>query len=341
MDIEDLLKDQPPMFSFKTDALGTLCCFNLSFSVCANLGNKYSNNQDSDIWVRGLLSLSCVTENCLREGQFKPDIIGISDKNVLRLSELELEKFAALYVENDPYLKKANEGQDKNDNESNATYLRRLYENWGSGLAISPLSKLATSAWADIAKISNAARATDVLSRSTLASIAELKNKEAEVLKGISLNRPQVPTAPPYIPNPAVESVAQLKNLTELIIDSNDVQEKIAKDIAKAVKEARQSTRTNMLISIAIIILTGAGLWLTYWIAQSNSEQMNSFMGRVEQNSAVIVKPLASLNDSNKASAEVYSKLAEAISSLNEEIAKLRESQAVNERAKAPELVEQ
>jgi hypothetical protein len=345
MDIKLLPVNLPPMFSFPTSALGKLFCFTLRVKDRSSLNEKGSESPGDSDWVKALISVSCNKERNLKEGKYKPDENDLSDDEVAQLTDEEIEEFSGLYVEKSSALSKfksKNTQYEKSSGEANSSYLRRIYNAQNESLATSQLnkamensilgSKSAFSALSQFDKMTKAARATDILSGSTLASIAALRQKENEILKGFkTIDHPQIPSAPafahPPLSSSAQETVEQLKNMTELIVDSNEVQERIQGDITKAIKQAKVTTIISAGISMAVLILTLCGLWLANSASKSDSKQMNAFMDRLDKNPAAIVKPLENLNDSSKASHADYQKLIGAIDSLNSEVRKLREGQ--------------
>lgn len=345
MDLKLLLKNQPPLFSFQTSELGTLCCFTLRVKDWEQLSGKQSESLSDEEWVRTFISVSCNKEESLKDGQFKPDGCLLSDDEVLRLKHSELEDFAMNFADKAPFLKEytSDDKQKKSDDESYETYLRRIYNHHHSNLATTKLSKeiersiagskSAFEALAQLKSLTSAARATDILSSSTLASIAKLREQEDAIIKNW-----QPITPPPQIsPSPQISAAQKLElhleDLKNLMLKSNKVQEGLRKDITGAIADSQTKSVWNLFISVSVLILTLAGLWLTFWIAQSNSKQMDSFMERSSENSSAVVKPLEALSSSVDVSSEGNEKLTTAIESLGEEVQKLRKSQMNDKKA--------
>jgi hypothetical protein len=369
-DLLDKLRRQPEKFSFETEALGMLHCFGLTLNATEKLSAEEVDALSDSAYMQMLVSLTCYQTAQLRDGKFRPSDLKLSEAQVSEIAENELEEFAGLYVENNPYLwRKEIEGSEdggiklvgdcnealhpKNEDESNVAYLRRLIGLWlKERLAFS--GRLAGQAFKSVNKVNSAlnaynkltaaAKVTGILSGSTLAKIVSLRQKEEDILGryniGGDLSKPQslqqatsIPvnrnlTIPEFRPTDGEKTVDRLNDLIDLIIESNDVQERIASDIANATSKAEKDSRTSKYISIGIIVLTICSLGLTYWLSRADEELMDAFMDRLDRNSTAIVKPLESLNDSSKSSHKDNQNLMGAIESLNTEIRRLREVQS-------------
>jgi len=327
MDIKLLAENLPPLFSFQTSELGTLCCFPLRVKDWERVHTKQLEGLSDDEWVRVFISSSCNKEESLKDGQYKPDDSVLSDEEVTQLSQSELEDFAMKFANRDSFLKKYKDdnAQKKRDDESNAAYLRRIYNHHQTNLATSKLGKSAFEALQQLNKLTGAAKATDILSASTLKSIAKLKEQERSLAKSW---QPQLYSSPPKIPispqiSAAQETVIHLEDLKNLMVTSNEVQEGISKDITKAIADSKNVSRWNLIISGAVLLLTLVGLWLAFSTAQTSSEQMEKFIERMDKNSTAVVKPLESLSSSVKSSDEQNQKLTTAIETLGTEVRKL------------------
>jgi len=341
MDIMKLLPENlPPLFSFQTSELGKLYCFTLRAKDWEQLSKKHTEALSDDEWVRALISVSCNKEESLKDGQYKPDDGALSDDDVSRLDRNELEVFADNYTTNSQSLKEYSndDKQKKADDESNVIYLRRIYNHHRSNLATTKLSKdiersiagskSAFEALSQFKSLASATRATDILSASTLESIAKLRDQESAMMKNWQPHLsppPNIPLSPQI--SAAKESALHLEDLKNLMLASNEVQAGIRKDITNAIADSRNVSRWNLIISGSVLILTLAGLWLTYSNAQSNGEQMDRFMKQMTENSSAVVKPMESLSSSVNTASEKNDRLAAAIESLGTEVQMLREEQ--------------
>lgn len=333
MGIKLLPKDLPSLFSFQTSELGKLYCFPLRIKDEKRLHTKQSESLSDDEWVRVFISVSCNTEESLKDGQFKPDDNVLSDDDVAKLSQSELEEFSRQFADTALFLKKYKDDEDlkQRDDESNATYLRRIYNHHHSNLATSKLSKeiersiagskLAFEALGQLKSLTSATRANDILSANTIKSIEKLKNQENAIMK----NWQPITLSPSPQISAAQKTVFHLESLKDLMLVANEVQAEMRKDITGAIADSRNVSRWNLFIGGSVLVLTLLGLWLGYSTTQSNNEQMNKFMDRLNDNSSVIAKPLEALSSSMGDASENNAKLIKVIESLDAEIKLLRE----------------
>ncbi len=209
--IKLLPENLPPLFYFETSELGKLCCFTLRVKDWERLHTKQSESLSDDEWVRAFISVSCNKEETLKDGQFKPDDSVLSDDEVAKLSQSELEDFAIKFADTAPFLEKYkdDEAQGQRAGESNAIYLRRIYNYHHSKLSKEIESSIAGSksmseALEQVKSLNIGTRATDILSENRLKNIEKLKSQENTIMKNWQ------PTTLPPSPLPPQPSPSQV-----------------------------------------------------------------------------------------------------------------------------------
>ncbi|MCK7582399.1 MAG: hypothetical protein MZV65_46955, partial [Chromatiales bacterium] len=120
VDIAKLLKYEP--FGSFQSSIGLLCCFSSSMKdqslLDEELAAKLEDTAPED-FARAFARLVCFPKDSLKDGKNKPDEPVLQEADVQRLTTEDLEAFAQLYVENNPYLFKKREQKRKKDAEGN------------------------------------------------------------------------------------------------------------------------------------------------------------------------------------------------------------------------------
>lgn len=306
VDLAKLLK-QEPFGSFQS-SLGKLWVFKNSVKDQSALSEALPRTLDdttSEDFVRGFTRFVCFPDGSLTDGKSKPDAPVLTDSDVNRLTNDDLETFAKIYVENNRYLftkreykrKKDAEGKytvtpylgdvqhPRSDGESYVEYLYRLslieqterreqgeklrssFSNFSGGVAESIRNNLAHG--------DSLRRAMESLRPGLLAHRFHAEPVIPSVdLGGINRNAEEARRAPfddlarrlDQLVDSSIES-------SGFMVESNAIQAKVAEELKKSGDSASLFSSKNLRLSIAIIVLTVISLGITAYSTYQGSKQ--------------------------------------------------------------------
>ena len=147
LNLGKLLK--PEAYACIDTCIGEICIFDINVKSQTELHKKLGaslKEQAPEDFVRNFCLYVCFPKESLKENKYKPDSPVLTDDDVIKLSDEDLENIAGIYIDNNEYLfkkltfrnKKSEEGETvnygeykeiehaKKENESNTFYLHRL-----------------------------------------------------------------------------------------------------------------------------------------------------------------------------------------------------------------------
>jgi len=360
----DILKlmEQEPFGSFES-SIGLLFCFSTSMKdqslLAEELTEKLEDAAPED-FVRALARLVCFPKEALKDEKLKPDDPVLQEADVQRLTREDLETFAKLYVENNPYLfKKREQKRKKNaegqtvvtpylgevehpqlNDESYASYLHRLtvIEHDRRREQLLKLSKSFSSFSGGVAEnLRKTLSHGDSLKR-------VLEHMRPEISRPDFTHGPKLPdydwaemqrNAEAVRRAPFDELAERLDQLIDssvessrFMIESNQIQAQVAEEIKRSGDSASTFSKLNLWLSGLIIILTLCGLAITaYSLHQSlrQSEHSQEFSREALKN---LNGSLTNLSDSiSRGDAQSKSVLSEQLGVLRN-LAEEREAEA-------------
>lgn len=327
VDLADLLK-QKPVGSIES-SLGKLWIFSCSMKDQRELDKKLSQKLEKTVpedFVRAFVQFVCFPEGSLKEGQFKPESPILSDSELLKLTEEDLEEFAQVYVKNNRYLFREREYERTKDSdgtigvrpqegkiehprdaeESFVDYLHRLtliererqreqaeklmnsFTGFSSGLAESLRKNLAHG---------DALRRAAGHLRPELTDHNFVVEPKVQSVDWAELHRnAEEARLAPFRDlaerlDQLVESSAQA---SEFMVEANELQAQIAEEIKRSGDSASSFSKITLWLSVVIIILTVVGLGATAYSLYEGSRQAEL---RNEFNESALQSISGNLND--------------------------------------------
>ncbi|MGO9620306.1 MAG: hypothetical protein ACLPT6_02735, partial [Desulfobaccales bacterium] len=297
VDLSKALQIEP--FGCVITTIGELCLFSISWGnqveFRKQLG-KSINEWDPAEFLRKYVRYVCFPKASLKEGKYKPDKPVLTDNEISSLTDDDLEKIAELYVVNNPYLfkelitktEKNDKGEmvfsgeygdveyPKNEDETYTQYLFRLFikkdekESKLVGKTISSMIGLKTFSNGLGKSIQNTLSWGDSL-RKTMESIRlaetpaivhfetvspEIDLTELARIKEQNRLRPFKDIAERL--DKLIDASAQA---SEFMITANEIQTRIAGEIKSSADETRTFSKSNIILTIVVILLALFAIW--------------------------------------------------------------------------------
>lgn len=309
--------------------------FSLTFGNHSNLISDLNGpieSADPTEYIKKLIPYICYPTESLQENKYRPNFPVLSENNVERLSNADLESIAALFVKENPYLykeqinkSKINEKGDtvaysefgdvkypKNDNENNVCYLHRL-------LCINEKHRIEVLK-SIASRMPNISSFTSGLSSDIVKNLA-LGNRLGERLEDLkSFNTPKaykfesidlvdIKRKEEKRRREPFDELAEILNslldssiqTSEFIIETNNIQTRIAAEIKAGSDSTDRHSKKNLYLTYVVIFLTIVGLVCSIWSGLSGvsfSDEQQDIM----HNYASMISE--SLTDSNKTTKE-------------------------------------
>lgn len=333
MKISDLLRFEK--LNEIDTSIGLIHIFSLTFGNHSNLIGDLNGpieNTDPTEYIKKLIPYVCYPTESLQENKYRPNLPVLSESNVEKLSNTDLESIAALFVKENPYLykerinkSKINEKGDtvaysefgdvkypQNDNENNVYYLHRLLcinakhrvETLKDIASRMPsISSFTSGLSSDIVK--NLALGDRLGERlEDLKSFNSSKAYQFENIDFIDIKRKEEKRRREPFDDLAkrLDSLLDTSTQTlEFIIETNKIQTKIAAEIKSGSDSTDRHSKKNLYLTYVVIFLTIVGLACSIWSGLSGvsfSDEQQDIM----HNYASMISE--SLNDSNKTTKE-------------------------------------
>jgi hypothetical protein len=316
LDIGKLLK-QKACACIET-SIGELCVFSINVKRQTELHKSLDTSLKDCIpadFIRNLCVYVCFPKDSLKEEKYKPDNPVLTNEDISKLNEYELEKIAGIYIDNNEYLfkklefkKKKNEKEEvvnyaeyneiehpRNEDEKNISYLYRLsileiekHKKQMEGMfkSVSGLGSFSSSL---TDSIKNTLTMGDSLSK-VMASIRPISMSELRPIEREPFNidfarivqDKEERRLQPFneLSNRLDQLIESSVQASEFMIEANKIQTRIASEIKASGDQTDKHSRKNILLSGIVITLTVIGLSLTAYAFISG----NRFNGYQQEN---------------------------------------------------------
>lgn len=334
LDIGKLLKQEA--YACIETSIGELCVFSINVKGQNELRKKLDTSPedcDPTDFIRNLCVYICFPKDSLKEEKYKPDDPVLTDEDVSKLTEDDLEKIAGIYIENNEYLfkklefkKKKNEKGEtvnygeyneiehpRNKNETNISYLYRL-----SILEMQKHKKQMEDMFKSVSGLGNfSSKLTDSIKntltmgdslRKALESIRPINMPELRPIEREPLNidfakierDKEERRLQPFneLSNRLDQLIESSVQASEFMIEANKIQTRIASEIKASGDLTDKHARKNIVLSSIVIALTAIGLSLTAY-AFISGNRFNEYQQEYLENSAnEIINSLSDIKES-------------------------------------------
>lgn len=357
LNLSDFLKVESD--STINTSIGTLYLFSISVgnqsSLLESLGSSIDETDPHD-YAKKLFVFVCYPEKSLKEGKYKPDVPVLTQEDIGRLSEKELEDIAQAYVLSNDYLfkklefknKKNEKGEDvhypeyndivhpKNEEEDYIHYLHRLacleeesQRNTMKSIfdSMPKLDSFSKSLTGGIAKnlmlgdsLTKSFKAARSIPKIEVSPVAP----QLETIDWAEIER----TKEKVRRQPFDELAKRLDELinssikaSEFMVEANKIQTEIATEIKSGGDVTDRHARKNIKLSIAVIILTTFGLVMTGWSSLSGVSFSEAQQNSLHSYSSKITQSLEEsrkvTEESSNESKVVLTEILRALNTLN------------------------
>ncbi len=308
LNLGKLLKQEA--FACIDTCIGELCIFSINVKGQTELNKKIGASlkecSPSD-FLRSFCLYVCFPKESLKDNKYKPENQVLTDDDVNKLSEDDLEKIAGIYIDNNEYLfkklvfkKKKNEkGETVNygeykeiehpreESESNTSYLHRLsiLEGEKHKKQLEDMFKSVSGLGGFSSKLTDSIKNTLTWGNSLSKAMESIRPINQPQIRPIEYEHPSIDFAEmaresekrrlqPF--NELSEQLDQLiessVQASEFMIEANKIQTQIAAEIKTSGDVTERYSKKNILLSGIVIFLTILGLSLTtYAIISGNS----------------------------------------------------------------------
>jgi len=325
----DLLDNKKEAYGCLKTKIGEICVFDLNGREQLQLHKLFGKSIkkfDSEEFVRNLSIYICYPKEKLEEDKYKPKAPIFSLQKINKLSESDLEKISILYINNNEYLFKKYVSKKKKS-ENHIQYLHRFFiireeklkkqmekiigpfSNFSPELAksIKKTLELGESLNKTIEKIRHPWSVSDSMKNTQLASSESKKH-----IKPI-----QQPTIDCAIPNllelDQKKEELRLKSFnnlsdkmdklvdvstqnSEIIIEGNENQVRIADEIRASSNEATKYSKSNLIYSKIIIGFSILTLAFAAYTLKRNNTNGNQLKLQLETNNLSNINKLSEIN---------------------------------------------
>ncbi|OUR73082.1 hypothetical protein A9Q78_05615 [Methylophaga sp. 41_12_T18] len=333
LDIGKLLKQEA--YACIETSIGELCVFGINVKGQTELHKNLDSSLEDCIpadFIRNLCVYVCFPKDSLKEEKYEPDKPILTNEDVSKLTEDELEKIAGIYIDNNEYLfkklefnKKKNEKgeivnygeyneieQPRNEEETNISYLYRL-----SILEIEKHKKQMEDIFKSVSGIGSfSTNLTDSI-KNTL-TMGDSLSKAMESIRPISMPELRPIEREPFnidfakierdkeerrlqpfkeLSNRLDQLIESSVQASEFMIEANKIQTRVASEIKASGDLTDKHSRKNILLSGIVITLTVIGLSLTAY-AFISGNKFNEYQQESLENSAKeIVNSLSDIKE--------------------------------------------
>ncbi|MFW8591042.1 hypothetical protein ACOI22_09595 [Glaciecola sp. 2405UD65-10] len=332
LDLGKLLKQKA--YACIETSIGELCVFGINVKGQTELRKNLDSTLEDCIsadFIRNLCVYICFPKASLKDKKYKPDKPILTNEDVSKLTEDELEKIAGIYIHNNEYLfkkleftKKKNEKGEivnhgeyneiehpRNEQETNISYLYRLsiLEKEKHKKQMEDMLKSVSGIGGFSSNLTDSIKNTftmgDSLSKAMESirpiSMPELRPIErepsnidyAKIERGKEERRLQ-----PFneLSNRLDQLIESSIQTSEFMIEANKIQTRIASEIKESGDQTDKHSRKNILLSGIVIVLTVIGLSLTAFVFISGNKFNEYQQENLESSAKEIVSSLSDIN---------------------------------------------
>ncbi|RTE64247.1 hypothetical protein EH243_18335 [Amphritea opalescens] len=316
-------------------SIGELCVFGINakrqIELHKNLNSSLGDCIPAD-FIRNLCVYICFPKDRLKEEKYKPDKPILTNEDVSKLTEDELEKIAGIYIDNNEYLFKKREFKEKknekgeivnyeeyneiehprNEEETNISYLYRLSilekekykkhmeDMFKSVSGIDSFSSNLTDS------IKNTLTMGDSLSNAMesirATSMPKLRPIERESLRKDFAKKErdkEERRLQPFneLSNRLDQLIESSVQASDFMVEANKIQTQIASEIKVSGDLTDKHSRKNILLSVIVITLTVIGLSLTAYAFISGNKFNEYQQQNLESSAKEIVNSLLDINE--------------------------------------------
>jgi DNA-binding ferritin-like protein len=309
--------------------IGELCVFCITGGdqeeLHKELGKPINECEPMD-FVRKFIRHICFLKSSLKEGKYKPDKPLLTNDDISSLTENELEAIAKLYIEHNEYLFKKTIWEKKQDDKGETVnyieygeieYPRHENENYTqylTRLSIKEEEKLRKQMEEMLKGLKSFSDSLKNSIKSTL-SWGDSLRKTLESIRPVQFT--SIKPIEPKLPNidwseiqearlrPFNELAKRLDKLidvstqsTEFMIETNEIQTRIAGEIKSSGDQATKFSRRNLGLTLVVIFLTLINLSaFIYSIIRSNSVGESQRL-EIQKHANMLAERLADINNS-------------------------------------------
>jgi len=332
LDLGKLLKQEA--YACVDTCIGELCVFSINVKGQTELHKKLDTSlkecSPSD-FVRSFCLYVCYPKESLKDNKYKPESPVLTDDDVNKLSEDDLEKIAGIYIENNEYLfkklvfkKKTNEKGEtvnygeyeeiehpRNEKESNIFYLHRLsiLEDEKRKKQFDDMFKSVSGFRGFSSKLTDSIKDTLTWGNSLSKAMESIRPINQPHIRPIDYEIPSIDIAKISRENeerrlqPFNELSERLDRLiessvqaSEFMIEANKIQTQIAIEIKTSGDVTERYSKKNILLSGIVIFLTIVGLSLTTYAIISGNSFNEKQQDKLQNSAEAIVTSLAAIN---------------------------------------------
>lgn len=316
-------------------SIGELCVFSINLKGQTELHKKLDvplKDCASSDFVRIFCLYVCFPKEALKDHKYKPDSPVLTDKDVIKLSEDDLEEIAGIYIDNNEYLfkklefkKKTNEKggtvnygeyneieHPREEGESNTSYLYRLsiLEGEKHKKQLEGMFKSVYGLGSFSSKLTDSIKSNLTWGNSlskAMESIRPIHQPHIRPIEHEPLNMDFAKIAreneerrlQPF--NELSERLDQLiessVQASEFMIEANKIQTRIAAEIKSSGDVTEWYSRKNILLSGVVIFLTLVSLSLTAYAFISGNKFNEKQQANLQDSAEAIVTSLAGINE--------------------------------------------
>jgi len=331
LDLGKLLKHEA--YACIETSIGELCVFSINMKGQTELHKKLGTSLENctpEDFLRDFCVFVCFPQESLKEDKYKPDSPVLTDEDVSKLTEGELDKIAGIYIENNEYLfkklefkKKKNEKGEtvncgeyneiehpRNEGESNTSYLYRLsiLEMEKHKRQLEDMFKSVSGLGSFSSKLTDSIKNTltwgDSLSKAMESirpiHLPEIRPIERELLNidfaKIERDREERRLQPfNELSNRLDQLIESSVQATEFMIEANKIQTRIAAEIKESGDITEKYSKKNIFLSVVVIALTAIGLSLTAYAFISGNKFNKEQQANLHNSAKEIVSSLSDI----------------------------------------------
>jgi len=334
LNLEKLLKQKA--YACIETSIGKLCVFGINVKGQTELHKKLDRSLEDWMpadFIRNLCVYVCFPKERLKDNKYKPNKPILTNEDVSKLTEDELEKVASIYIDNNEYLFKKLEYKEKknekgelikygeyseiehprNEEETNISYLYRL-----SILEIEKQKKQMKDMFKSVSGMGSfSSNLTDSI-KNTL-TMGDSLSKVMESIRPINMPKTRPIERDPFnidfakierdkeerrlqpfneLSNRLDQLIESSVQASEFMIEANKIQTRIASEIKVSGDLTDKHSRKNILLSGIVIVLTVIGLSLTAYAFISGNKFNEYQQENLESSAKEIVNSLSDIEAS-------------------------------------------